>query len=42
VIGHALAFAPRPATQVAWDRAISIGFSTTTMTSISDFQALPG
>jgi len=27
VIGHALAFAPRPATQVAWDRAISIGFS---------------
>jgi hypothetical protein len=27
VIGHALAFAPRPATQVAWDRAISIGFT---------------
>ena len=27
MIGHALAFAPRPATQVAWDRAISIGFS---------------
>jgi hypothetical protein len=27
VIGHALAFAPRPATQRAWERAISIGFS---------------
>jgi hypothetical protein len=27
VIGHSLAFAPRPATQLAWDRAISIGFS---------------
>jgi len=27
MIGHALAFAPRPATQRAWDRAISIGFA---------------
>jgi hypothetical protein len=27
VIGHALAFAPRPATQLAWDRAIALGFA---------------
>jgi YrhK-like protein len=27
VIGHALAFAPRPATQVAWDRTIAVGFA---------------
>jgi hypothetical protein len=27
VIGHALAFAPRPATQVAWDRAIALCFA---------------
>ena len=27
MIGHALAFAPRPATQVAWNRAISVGFA---------------
>jgi hypothetical protein len=27
VIGHALAFAPRADTQVAWDRAIAVGFA---------------
>jgi hypothetical protein len=27
VIGHALAFAPRPSTRVAWDRTIAIGFA---------------
>jgi hypothetical protein len=27
LIGHALAFAPRPATQLAWDRAIAVGFA---------------
>lgn len=27
MIGHALAFAPRPATQPAWDRAIAVGFA---------------
>jgi hypothetical protein len=27
LIGHALAFAPRPATQLAWDRAIALGFA---------------
>jgi uncharacterized membrane protein YdcZ (DUF606 family) len=27
LIGHALAFAPRPATQLAWERAIAIGFA---------------
>jgi YrhK-like protein len=27
LIGHALAFAPRPATTVAWERAIAVGFA---------------
>jgi hypothetical protein len=27
LIGHALAFAPRPATQLVWDRAIAVGFA---------------
>jgi YrhK-like protein len=27
VIGHALAFAPRPATTAAWERAIAVGFA---------------
>jgi hypothetical protein len=27
LIGHALAFAPRPATELAWDRAIALGFA---------------
>lgn len=27
MIGHALAFAPRPATRAAWDRAIGVGFA---------------
>ena len=27
MIGHALAFAPTPATQTAWERAISVGFA---------------
>jgi hypothetical protein len=27
LIGHALAIAPRPATRVAWDRAIALGFA---------------
>ncbi len=27
MIGHALAFAPRPATTVAWERSIAVGFA---------------
>jgi hypothetical protein len=27
LIGHALAFAPTPATRVAWDRSIAVGFA---------------
>lgn len=27
MIGHALAFAPRPATRLAWDRTIAVGFA---------------